>query len=53
MHSVVHTFMLVLEGLFIAGWVGSIVVVLISGVEDLKTVFTRDEGIEKHQPIEG
>lgn len=44
--------MLLLEILFIAGWVGSIIVVLISGVEDLKTVFTKDEGVETHQPIE-
>ena len=53
MHSVVHMLLLILEGLFIAGWVGSLIVVLISGVEDMKTVFTRDEVVEKHQPIEG
>jgi len=36
--------MLLLEGLFLLGWAGSIVVVLISGVEDLHTIFQKDTG---------
>lgn len=51
MHSVLHDGMVFLESLFLVGWLGSIVVVLISGVEDLKTIFTKDD--TQHGPIEG
>ena len=34
--------MLFLETLFFVGWVGSIVVVLISGVEDMHTILQKD-----------
>lgn len=51
MPSLLHAGIVTLEVLFFAGWIGSIVVVLISGVEDLKTIFTRDNGNEKHEPI--
>ncbi len=52
MHTLVHSGMLFLEGIFIIGWVGAIVVVVISGVEDLKTVFSKADSPETHQPIE-
>lgn len=51
MHSVVHAGMIFLETLFIVGWAGAIIVVLISGVEDLKTIFTKED--TQHGPIEG
>jgi hypothetical protein len=34
--------MVFLETLFFAGWIGSLVVVVISGVEDLETIFQKD-----------
>jgi hypothetical protein len=49
--SVMGVVVFLLEALFIAGWIGSIFVVMISGVEDLKTIFSRDDGAEKHGPI--
>ncbi len=52
MHSVIHAGLLFLETLFVVGWVGAIIVVVISGVEDLKTVFSKDD-TEHHAPIEG
>lgn len=44
--------MIGLFALFTAGWVGSIIVVLLSGIEDLRTVFSSDKPHETHQPIE-
>lgn len=40
-----------LECLFLFGAAGSLLVVLISGIEDLKTVFSKDEKFERHDPI--
>jgi hypothetical protein len=34
--------MVFLETLFFVGWIGSLVVVLISGVEDMETIFQKD-----------
>ena len=42
MQSIVHAGMVFLETLFFAGWIGSLVVVVISGVEDLETIFQKD-----------
>jgi hypothetical protein len=42
MHSLVRGGMLFLETLFFVGWAGSIVVVLISGVEDMHTILQKD-----------
>lgn len=42
MQSVIHAAMVLLEALFFTGWVGSIVVVVISGVEDMETIFKKD-----------
>jgi hypothetical protein len=42
MQSIVHAGMVFLEILFFVGWVGSLVVVVISGVEDLETIFQKD-----------
>ncbi len=53
MHKVLQAGMVFLEILFVAGWTGSVIVVLISGVEDLKTVFTKDKQVDRQQPIEG
>lgn len=51
MHTFIHDGMLILETVFLVGWVGAIVVVVISGVEDMKTVFSKDDS-EHHAPIE-
>ena len=42
MQSVIHAGMVLLEAFFFTGWVGSIVVVVISGIEDLETIFKKD-----------
>jgi hypothetical protein len=42
MHSFVRVGMLFLETLFFVGWAGSIVVVVISGIEDMQTIFQKD-----------
>lgn len=42
MHSLIRGGMLFLETLFFVGWVGSIIVVLISGVEDMHTILQKD-----------
>jgi hypothetical protein len=52
MPTLVHFGMVILEVLFLVGWVGSIVVVLISGIEDVKTIFSKDENIERHHSTE-
>lgn len=36
--------MVLLEALFVVGWAGSIVVVLISGIEDFSTILQKDSG---------
>jgi len=33
----------VLEFMFFVGWIGSLLVILLSGIEDLETVFEKDE----------
>lgn len=35
--------MLLLETLFLVGWAGSLIVVLISGVEDMHTILQKDK----------
>ena len=50
MHELVQLVMLLLVGLFVVGSIGSIVVVVISGVEDMKTILSKDD--VPHQPIE-
>jgi hypothetical protein len=44
MPSVVHAVMVFFEVLFFAGSIGSLIVVIISGVEDLATIFEKDTG---------
>ena len=44
MASIVHAGMVFLETLFFVGAVGSLVVVVISGIEDLETIFQKDTG---------
>jgi hypothetical protein len=44
MYSIVHAGMVLLETLFFVGWFGSMIVVIISGVEDLETIFQKDTG---------
>ena len=34
----------ILEFLFFAGWIGSLLVILLSGVEDVETIFSKDDG---------
>ncbi len=51
MKTVIHDAMTFLVSLFVIGWVGSIIVVVISGAEDLKTILSKDE--TPHGPIEG
>ena len=33
----------ILEFLFFAGWIGSLLVILLSGVEDFETILSKDE----------
>ncbi len=33
----------VLEAMFLAGWAGSVLVLLLSGIEDAATIFEKDE----------
>lgn len=42
MHSLVRGGMLLLEILFFTGWAGSIIVVVISGIEDMHTILEKD-----------
>jgi hypothetical protein len=42
MESIVHAGMVFLEVLFFTGWIGSLVVVIISGIEDMETIFQKD-----------
>lgn len=42
MHAFVRGGILLLETLFLVGWAGSLVVVLISGIEDMHTIFQKD-----------
>ncbi len=42
MQAIVRGGMGFLEVLFFTGWLGSLVVVLISGIEDMEIVFQRD-----------
>ncbi len=42
MQPIVHAVMVFLEVLFFVGWIGSLIVVLISGVEDMETIFQKD-----------
>ncbi len=44
MHQFVHDGMVLLETLFVVGWAGSLIVVLISGIEDFTTVLQKDTG---------
>jgi len=39
-----------LEFLFFAGWIGSLLVILLSGVEDVETVFSKDENSSPQHP---
>lgn len=34
-----------LEGMFVIGWVGSVVVMLLAGLEDIETIFSRGSDI--------
>ncbi len=51
LHKFIYGAMHFLVWVFALGWLGSLFVVVISGVEDLKTVFSKDD--EYHPPIEG
>ena len=42
MDAVVTFFIRLLEVLFVVGWIGSFLVILLSGVEDMETVFEHD-----------
>ncbi len=43
MHGLARDGMLLLESLFILGWVGSLVVVVISGIQDMHTILQKDK----------
>ncbi len=43
MQSIIHDGITFLEALFLIGWAGSLVVVVISGIEDLHTIFQKDK----------
>ncbi len=42
-----------LEILFFAGWIGALIVVIISGIEDMETVFERDKPAETGSVAQG
>ncbi len=44
MYFLISTGIRLLEFLFFAGWIGSLIVILLSGVEDVETIFSKDSG---------
>ncbi len=36
------TLIRLLEGMFVAGWAGTLIVLLLTGIEDLETILRRD-----------
>jgi len=50
MDFLIATGIRVLEFLFFAGWIGSLVVILLSGVEDIETIVRKDDG-SSSQPM--
>jgi hypothetical protein len=43
MEILIFTGIRVLEALFVIGWVGSLLVLLLSGIEDTRMLFEQDE----------
>jgi len=43
MDFVIATGIRILEFMFFAGWIGSLLVILLSGVEDFETILSKDE----------
>ncbi len=37
------TLIRLLEGMFVAGWAGTLIVLLLTGIEDLETILRRDQ----------
>ncbi len=53
MQTLVRSGMFLLEALFFAGCMGSLVVVVISGIEDLETIFQKDTELPGASTIGG
>lgn len=47
MDVLIHTGVRVLEGLFVVGWAGSVLVLLLSGVEDIRIIFEKDKPADR------
>lgn len=47
MDALIHTGVRVLEVLFVVGWAGSLLVLLLSGVEDIRIIFEKDEPVDR------
>ena len=50
MNLVVTFLVRLLEVLFAIGWIGSVMVILLSGIEDVETVFEKDPEPERAEP---
>ena len=46
MDVLIHTGVRVLEVLFVVGWAGSLLVLLLSGVEDVRIIFDKDKPVD-------
>ncbi len=47
MDLLIHTGVRVLEGLFVVGWAGSLLVLLLSSVEDIRIFFEKDKPADR------
>ncbi|HYX69600.1 MAG TPA: hypothetical protein VE825_10740 [Terriglobales bacterium] len=43
MDSILITLIRLLEGMFVAGWAGTLIVLVLTGIEDLETILRRDQ----------
>ncbi|MGZ4789520.1 MAG: hypothetical protein ACXVZV_03100 [Terriglobales bacterium] len=49
MDFLIATGIRILEFLFFAGWIGSLLVILLTGIEDIETAFSNDDGSHSSQ----
>jgi len=51
MDFLIATGIRILEFMFFAGWIGSILVILLSGIEDIETVLSKEESSPRQPPM--
>ena len=47
MDVLIHSGVRILEGLFVVGWAGSVLVLLLSGVEDIRIIFEKEKPVDR------